>query len=167
MASVVPAQPRFATHKALYAIDEFTSEATKLTSVTGWSASDEASLLSILVLHHHSPSVDDSTPKRGMVWVWAQVTPPKTRATGTMPNLTLAMPGRPRASATQLVGSNDSSADTARRLAARLKRPVFVSLVGTQRTRAQSMTAVAAEHMDELMTVERCLVAELTCALNK
>ncbi|KAJ2124951.1 hypothetical protein IW147_001337 [Coemansia sp. RSA 720] len=163
MASVVPAQPRFTTQKSLYAIDSLTSEATKLTEAIGWSAPDESSLLSILVLHH------DSASAQGMIWVWAQVTPPKARAVGTMPNLVLAMPGRTssrmRASCAQLMG--DDSADTARRLASRFKRPVFVTLAGTQPSRAHSMASVAAEQMDELMAVERCLVSELSSALNK
>ncbi|KAJ2835879.1 hypothetical protein J3B01_003219 [Coemansia erecta] len=166
MATVVPAQPRFTTQKSLYAIDSLTSEATKLTEATGWSAPDESSLLSILVLYHSR----DAASTQGMVWVWAQVTPPKTRAVGTMPNLVLAMPGRTssrmRASAAQLMGADDS-ADTARRLASRFKRPVFVTLAGTQPSRARGIASVAAEQMDELMTVERCLVSELASALNK
>ncbi|KAJ1836316.1 hypothetical protein IWW55_000624 [Coemansia sp. RSA 2706] len=158
MAAVVPAQPRFAAHKSLYAIDPVTGEATKLTAATGWHADADASLLSILVLAH------DSGNKHGMVWVWAQLTPPRARAAATLPSLVLAMPsGRARASAAQLLGggADDPTADTARRLSVRFGRPVFVSLDGPKRSGAQGMLAVAAEQMDELMTLERCLVTEL------
>ncbi|KAJ2451399.1 hypothetical protein EV183_003625 [Coemansia sp. RSA 2336] len=156
MATVESAAPRFAAHRSLYAIDPVTSEASKLAASDGWSIPDECSLLSILILQH-----DGDRP--GMLWVWAQISPPKTAVPAAMPNLVLSVPpvGRARANATQLVGStaDDPTADMARRLSARFKRPVFVSLNVSGR-RAQGM-AVAAEQMDELMTTERCIVAEL------
>ncbi|KAJ2849237.1 hypothetical protein IWW36_002768 [Coemansia brasiliensis] len=158
MATVEPAESRFAAHKSLYAIDPITGEASKLTASTGWSVSNDATLLSILILEH-------AHDRPGMLWVWAQISPPKTNVPASMPNLVLSVPpaGRARANATQLVGSSldDPTADIARRLSARFKRPVFVSLNAGTRRQAQGMMAVAAEQMDELMTTERCIVAEL------
>ncbi|KAJ1740642.1 hypothetical protein LPJ68_003572 [Coemansia sp. RSA 1086] len=157
MATVESASPRFAAHKSLYAIDPITNEASRLTASEGWSVSDDSSLLSILVLQHNGD-------RPGMLWVWAQISPPKTNIPAAMPNLVLSVPpvGCARANATQLVGSSadDPTADMARRLSTRFKRPVFVSLNASARRRAQGM-AVAAEQMDELMATERCIVAEL------
>ncbi|KAJ2610553.1 hypothetical protein H4S08_003558 [Coemansia sp. RSA 1365] len=174
MATVVPAHPRFSTHKALYAVDPLSSETTKLSADNGWTAPDESSLVSILVLSHSGKP--EATEKRGMVMVWAQLSQPQTRSAGAMSNLVLAMPPAAvrRSSATQLLGSNvdDPTQDIARRLTSRFKRPIYLSLnnVGSSRASAAAsgsmMSMVAASHMEELPALEKCLVDELKCVFS-
>ncbi|KAI8326381.1 hypothetical protein GQ54DRAFT_72009 [Martensiomyces pterosporus] len=99
---------------------------------------------------------------------------------GTMPNLALAVPPPrtgARANSSQLIGSNadDPTADIARRLSTRFKRPIYLSLSnvaaskmaaatsgGTMMSLASSIVAPA----DEVAALEKCLVAELKRALS-
>ncbi|KAJ2079834.1 hypothetical protein H4R24_003491 [Coemansia sp. RSA 988] len=174
MATVVPAEPRFSTHKALYAVDPLNSETTRLSADDGWSAPDESSLISILVLAHSGKP--EAAEKKGMVMVWAQLSQPQTRSAGAMSNLVLAMPPATarRSSATQLIGGSvdDPTQDIARRLTTRFKRPIYLSLnnVGGGRLSAATsgsiMSMVAASHTEGLPALERCLVNELKCVLS-
>ncbi|KAJ2710948.1 hypothetical protein H4R19_003493 [Coemansia spiralis] len=173
MATVVAAVPRFAAHRSLYAVDPLTGAASKLAAADGWAAPDDASVISILALDH-SGRPDAAVRQGGMVWVWAQVSPPQTRTAAAMPGLVLAMPPGPgarRASAAQLIGggADDPTADIARRLSARFRRPIFLSLnnLGPGRLAAPgSLMAAAAEETDALAALERCLAAELSLALQ-
>ncbi|KAJ1735371.1 hypothetical protein LPJ61_000576 [Coemansia biformis] len=171
MATVVPAPPRFAAHKSLYAVDPLAGAASKLTEADGWAAPDDASLISILILDHGGRP--GAAGAGGMVWVWAQVSPPRARAAAAMSGLVLAMPpgGARRASAAQLVGggADDPTSDIARRLSARFRRPIFVSLnnLGPGRFAAPgSLMAAAAAQGDEQAALEQCLAAELASALQ-
>ncbi|KAJ2771713.1 hypothetical protein IWQ56_001675 [Coemansia nantahalensis] len=173
MATVVAAAPRFAAHRSLYAVDPLTGAASKLVAADNWAAPDDASVISILVLDH-SGRPGAASSQGGMVWVWAQVSPPQTRAAPAMAGLVLAMPPGPgarRPSAAQLVGggADDPTADIARRLSARLRRPIFISLnnLGPGRLALPgSLMAAAAAQTDALAALERCLAAELDCALR-
>ncbi|KAJ2780671.1 hypothetical protein H4R18_003312 [Coemansia javaensis] len=170
MATVVPAQPRFSAHRAVYAVDPLDGAVARLGAADGWSAPDDAALISVLVLGHSGCPTDAALG--GMVWVWAQVSPPQTRPPPAMPGLVLAMPpGRAqRASAAQLIGggADDPTADIARRLSARFRRPIFVSLNNVSRSRlaaAGGLMAAVAAQTDEAAALERCLAAELARVL--
>ncbi|KAJ2830846.1 hypothetical protein GGI24_001819 [Coemansia furcata] len=172
----VPAEPRFAIHRSEYALDPITCAPTKLTDDNSSLDEDGASFINVLVMAH---SGTDKGDKPGMVWVWAQVTPGRRARSAAMTNLALSMPPscglHTRASASQLMGAgaaDDPTVDIARRLSARFKRPIFVSLnnVSTSRLTASAVAAgpSLAQSMaqaDELVALESCLVAELKQAL--
>ncbi|KAJ2902376.1 hypothetical protein GGI21_004564 [Coemansia aciculifera] len=133
----------------------------------------------------HSGSGDSGKP--GMVWVWAQVTPGRRARSAALTNLALAMPPPPplggssrssihtRGSASQLMGAgsaDDPTADIARRLSSRFKRPIFVSLNNVSKSRLTAAAVAAGPSLalsmaqaDELVALESCLVAELKQSL--
>ncbi|KAJ1895461.1 hypothetical protein LPJ66_004582 [Kickxella alabastrina] len=169
--TVIPAESRFNIQQATYAIDPLTCAATRLSDATAQSTTNTSTFINTLVMTHG---------KTGMVWTWAQLssTPLVKSNSGTLSNLVLAMPPRPpaRASASQIIGGNadDPTADIGRRLTARFKRPVFVSLHGVGSNMAMrgagsggmmSLDAMALSLSDEMAAVERCVLAELKQAL--
>ncbi|KAJ2743305.1 hypothetical protein GGI20_003843 [Coemansia sp. BCRC 34301] len=180
--TVVPAEPRFAIRQSAYALDPISCAPAKLADDSNSSSKcdaageDGASFISVLVMTHSGTG----SGKPGMVWVWAQVTPGRRARTAVMTNLALAMPPsdrlHARASASQLMGANaadDPTADIARRLSSRFKRPIFVSLnnVSTSRLTAAAVAAgpslaLSMAQADELVALESCLVAELKQALQ-
>ncbi|KAJ2440274.1 hypothetical protein GGF42_007678 [Coemansia sp. RSA 2424] len=183
-ATFVPAEPRFAIHRSEYALDPISCAPAKLaddgSSARDATSEDGASFISVLVMVHSS-SGGSGGSKPGMVWVWAQVTPGRRARTAAMTNLTLAMPPsgsllHARASASQLLGAcaaDDPTADIARRLSSRFKRPIFVSLnnVSTSRLTAAAVAAgpslaLSMAQADELVALESCLVVELKQALQ-
>ncbi|KAJ2157562.1 hypothetical protein GGF46_004424 [Coemansia sp. RSA 552] len=168
MVSVVPAQPGLAARKALYELDPLTYEATRLTADAGWHAADDAALLSILVLG--ASATPPPGTERKLVWVWAQLTPPGTRTAGALQGLVLSTPppaGRARGSTAQLLPApaDDPSSDVARRLSARFRRPIYLSLSNVGPARADP-AGTTPSTPDELAALERCLVAELRTALS-
>ncbi|KAJ1647044.1 hypothetical protein LPJ64_001508 [Coemansia asiatica] len=182
---VVAAEPRFSIRQATYAINPLTAAATRLPEHQQLSDSEHmrlgatiegTSYISILVMSHGN---------QGMVWVWARVSsmPPSPRNKSALSNLVLAMPPRAahhsgRASATYLVGgdADDPTADVARRLTARFKRPIFVSLSNVNGASAavvngsvmamMSLDGPATSPAERLAVLERCLLAELKSTLT-
>ncbi|KAJ1966100.1 hypothetical protein GGI12_000304 [Dipsacomyces acuminosporus] len=175
---VVPAEPRFSSHQSVYSIDPMSGVPTR--AADGISRDDGARLVSVLVLVHGSEA-DAGSKARGLVWVWASVSPPG-RARGAMANLALALPPlktAARANASQLIGGStidDPTPDIARRLSTRFKRPIYLSLqnvttssfAAVSATSGGAMSSLAPSIMsqgDELAALERCLVMELKRAL--
>ncbi|KAJ2520567.1 hypothetical protein GGI11_002259 [Coemansia sp. RSA 2049] len=177
-----PATPRFAAHKAVYAIDPVTLAPERLFSTSSADEDDQqqqsdldsrvgrddATHVNVLVLPH---SAAPGKPGGGMVWVWAQVTTSSKGAfadSAPMGSLALGMPPRPgdsRTNASQLVssGADDPTANIARRLSTKFGRPVYLSLNNAGATTGSLAAAgmgvsVAAER---LAALERCLFMEL------
>ncbi|KAJ1668614.1 hypothetical protein IW140_002633 [Coemansia sp. RSA 1813] len=178
-----PAEPRFAVHKAVYAIDPITCSPERLFSASssqaeeeprgtsGYMGSDDASHINILVMPHEVESVKAGG---GMVWVWAQTTPSRGTFAGVAPmgSLALGMPpkeGFARTSASQLLGTgvDDPTADIARRLSTKFKRPIYLSLNNVSNSSlasapdASGLSASATSPAEELTALERCLFMEL------
>ncbi|KAJ1877971.1 hypothetical protein LPJ57_003672 [Coemansia sp. RSA 486] len=184
---VVAAESRFNLRQATYTINPLTAAVTRLASdqlsdnnskhLHLGAVIDGTSYINTLVMSHGS---------QGMIWTWAHVsnTPPRD-SMGSLGNLVLAMPSRVqqagRPSATYLVGgdADDPTADIARRLTARFKRPIFVSLsnvggASTMASVANAGSAMASMSLDgsgiqpaeQLAALERCLLAELKHALT-
>ncbi|KAJ2661568.1 hypothetical protein IWW48_002277 [Coemansia sp. RSA 1200] len=176
-----PATPRFAAHKAVYAIDPVTLAPERLFSTSSADEDDQqqsdlgnrmgrddATHINVLVLPH---SAAPGKPGGGMVWVWAQVTTPSKGAfadSAPMGSLALGMPPRPgdaRTNASQLVssGADDPTANIARRLSTKFGRPIYLSLNNAGATTgslAAAGTGVSAA-AEKLATLERCLFMEL------
>ncbi|KAJ2556531.1 metalloendopeptidase [Coemansia sp. RSA 1933] len=182
--SYEPAKPRFAVHKAVYAVNPVTCAPERLFSTSssqaeegergsnGYAGTDDASHINILIMPH-----EGGAAKEGMVWVWAQITQGRGTIAGTasMGSLALGMPPRAgfaRTSASQLLGAgvDDPTTDIARRLSTKFKRPIYLSLNNVSNSSlasaaasaaASGLSASAVSPVEELTALERCLFMEL------
>lgn len=174
MAKVVPAESQFSVRQSEYIIDPVACLAQRIVSTQEGIEDKGASYINTLVMTH-------TGNEKGMCWVWAQVTSGHRARSAGMNNLALAMPPvatsmRSRSSASHLLDAaqaDDPTADIARRLTMRFKRPIYVSLnnvsaskMGVSAGADMMSLSLAMNKSDELVAVEKCLVDELSVALS-